>query len=351
MIYFNFVTAIENVSNNKNQQLMKKSLKVLKWIGLSLLLLFVVFYIFVQMNWHKTFDAPYPNIIASTDSAVIARGKYLAYGPAHCGTCHVPMDKYMDVEKGDLMPLSGGWELSIPPGTFRAPNITPDKETGIGNLTDGEIARTLRYMVGFDNRFIAPFMSFRDLSDEDLTAIVSFLKSQAPVKHKVERSELSFLGKALVAFNLIKPEDTKGNPPKSIIRDTSISYGKYLANSVADCVGCHTNRDMKTGELIGKAFAGGMYYEADAMSEGVAFVSPNLTPHPTAGIIADWGENAFVARFRAGRVHKGSPMPWGAFSRMDDLDLKAIYRYLNSLEPVDNKIEKTVIPATVHAAN
>lgn len=330
---------------------MKTILNVLKWLGLTLLLLVIGFFTYVQFNSNKTFNAPYPNIIASTDSAVIARGKYLAYGPAHCGTCHVPMDKYMDVEKGDLMPLSGGWELSIPPGTFRAPNITPDKETGIGNLTDGEIARTLRYMVGYDNRFIAPFMSFHDLTDEDLTAIVSFLKSQAPVKHQVKRSEINFLGKALVAFNLIKPEGTKGNPPKSIIRDTSISYGKYLANSVADCVGCHTNRDMKTGELIGKPFAGGMYYEADAFSDGVAFISPNLTPHLTTGIISDWGENAFVARFRAGRVHKGSPMPWGSFSRMDDLDLKAIYRYLNSLDPVENKIEKTVILPTVSASN
>jgi len=326
-------------------------LNVLKWLGLVLLLVVIGFFTYVQFNSNKTFDAPYPNIIASKDSAIIARGKYLAYGPAHCGTCHVPMDKYMDVEKGDLMPLSGGWELSIPPGTFRAPNITPDKETGIGNLTDGEIARTLRYMVGSDNRFIAPFMSFHDLTDEDLTAIISFLRSQAPVKHQVKRSEINFLGKALVAFNLIKPEGTKGNPPKSIIRDTSISYGKYLANSVADCVGCHTNRNLKTGEFIGKPFAGGMYYEADAFSDGVAFVSPNLTPHPTTGIISDWGENAFVARFRAGRVHKGSPMPWGSFSRMDDLDLKAIYRYLNSLDPVENKIEKTVISSTVTASH
>ncbi|MBK6859656.1 MAG: cytochrome c [Saprospiraceae bacterium] len=324
---------------------MKKIIKTLKWTGLILLLICIGLIVYVQLNWQKTLNAPYPEIAASTDSAVIARGKYLAYGPAHCGTCHVPMDKYLEVEKGDLIPLSGGWELSIPPGTFRAPNITPDKETGIGNLTDGEIARTLRYMVGYDHRFIAPFMSFRNLSDEDLTAIVSFLKSQTPVKHQVKRSELTFLGKALAAFNLIKAEGPDGIPPKSIIRDTSISYGKYLANSVADCVGCHTNRDLKTGEFIGKPFAGGMFYEADALSEGVAFISPNLTPHPTSGIMSEWGENAFVARFRAGRVHKTSPMPWGSFSRMDDLDLKALYRYLNSLEPVDNKIEKTVLLA------
>ena len=55
------------------------------------------------------------------------------------------MDKLEAVDKGLEMPLSGGWELDIPPGTFRAPNLTPDMETGIGKLTDAEVARNLRY--------------------------------------------------------------------------------------------------------------------------------------------------------------------------------------------------------------
>src|SRR5690606_41627233 len=109
------------------------------------------------------YHAPYPDITASTDSAVIARGKYLAFGPAHCGTCHVPMNKVMDVENGEEIPHSGGWELTIPPGTFRAPNLTPDMETGIGKLTDGEIARTMRHMVGNDGRCIMPFMHFAEM--------------------------------------------------------------------------------------------------------------------------------------------------------------------------------------------
>ncbi|HXH18563.1 MAG TPA: cytochrome c [Chitinophagales bacterium] len=286
--------------------------KVIPYLLGALAAIIIIVFAYIQLTWNKKFDAPYPDIKASADSAVIARGKYLAYGPAHCATCHMPMDKIMHVENtGEQLPLSGGWELAIPPGTFRAPNLTPDKETGIGNLTDGEIARIMRHMIGADGRCIMPFMPFAEMSDEDLTAIISFLRSQPPVRNEVIRSEFTFLGKAVAAFGMIKPEGTKGNPPKSVPIDSTIEYGKYLANYVANCVGCHTERDMKTGAFIGKPFAGGMAFEPDAFSEGKSFMSPNITPHNGTGVIAAWSEEMFISRFRGGRVQKGSPMPWG----------------------------------------
>jgi hypothetical protein len=58
--------------------------------------------------------------------------------------------------------------------------------------------------------------------------------------------------------------------------------------------------------------------------------------------MAHWSEEAFISRFRGGRLQKGSPMPWGAYSRMTETDLKALYRYLSSLEPVENKIGQVV---------
>ena len=72
---------------------MKKMIKILKWFGIILLLIVVGFILFVQFNSDKKWDAPYPEIVASKDSTIIARGKYLVYGPAHCGTCHVPVNK------------------------------------------------------------------------------------------------------------------------------------------------------------------------------------------------------------------------------------------------------------------
>jgi len=317
---------------------MKIILRILT--GMSIIV--IVFVLYVLFSWDKQFDAPYPDLKASTDSATIARGKYLAFGPAHCSVCHVPMDKVMAVDAGMEMPLIGGWEMPIPPGTFRAPNLTSDKETGIGNRSDAEIARTMRYMVHHDGRLVFPFMPFQQMSDEDVIAIISFLRAQEPVNNEVPQSDYSFLGKALIALGAIKAEGPKSDPPVSFVRDTTVLYGSYIANSVANCVGCHTARDLKTGEFIGEPFAGGFYMAPDELSKGYAFVTPNLTPDPETGSMAQWSEEMFVNRFRFGRINEGSHMPWGTFSRMDDLDLRAVYRYLKSLEPVNNKIEKIV---------
>ncbi len=321
---------------------MKRTINILKWVGIVLVLLLIGLFAFVQFSWDKKYDVPYPDIKATSDSAVIARGRHLVFGPAHCVTCHVPLDKVKEAEEGKELPLSGGWELSIPPGIFRAPNITPDIETGIGKLTDGEIARTLRYSVNKNNGIVFPFMPFQELSDEDLTAIVSFLRAQEPVNHKVEPSKYNFLGKVVMAFGMIKPEGPKNTPPKSVAIDSTIAYGSYLANSVANCNGCHTKRDLNTGAFIGPPFAGGFQMPPDDFSEGYSFISPNLTPHKETGIIAYWNESTFITRMRGGRVHKGSPMSWGTVAKMTNLELKAIYRYLQSLDPVDNKIEKIV---------
>jgi mono/diheme cytochrome c family protein len=322
---------------------MKTILKVLKWLGLSLLVLIAGLYLFVVFSWDKKQEAPYPEIIASKDSAIIARGKYLAYGPSHCATCHVPMDKIKEVENGTEIPLIGGWEMSIGSfGVFRASNLTPDPETGIGKLSDQELARTLRHGVGSDGRVIFPFMPYTEMTDEDLTAVISFLRSQKPVQHEIKRSEYGFLAKALIAFGLFGPEGPKTTPMKSINRDSSAAYGKYVAYNLTNCRGCHTELDPATGKYIGKDFAGGMLFVPDQLTEGYAFVTPNLTPDVQTGIMANWDQSTFLDRFRLGRIHKGSPMPWGAFSRMDEIDIKALYSYMRSLDPVSRKVEKIV---------
>jgi len=317
--------------------------KIILYILGGAITLIVLLFIYVQLAGNKKFDAPYPEIKASTDSTVIARGKYLAFGPAHCATCHVPMDKIMEVENGLQIPLSGGWELEFPGfGVFRAPNLTPDMETGIGKLTDGEIARVLRHGVGNDGRLIFPFMPFQEMSDEDLTAVVSFIRSQPPVKHDVKRTEYGFMAKALIAFNLFKPEGPKNTPAAFVQKDSTAEYGKYLTYHVANCRGCHTEMDPNTGEFIGADFAGGGKFPPDKLTEGYGFISPNITTHPTTGVIAHWDEEAFISRFRGGRLVKTTVMPWGAFSRIDDTDLKAIYRYLQTVEPAERKVAQTV---------
>ena len=78
---------------------MKKVFKILIWALGVVAVLVLALFVYVQLTWSKQYEAPLPEIKASTDSAVIARGKYLAFGPSHCATCHVPMDKSLEVGK------------------------------------------------------------------------------------------------------------------------------------------------------------------------------------------------------------------------------------------------------------
>jgi len=321
---------------------MSSFLKIIKWAGIALAIIAIFFIVFVQLSWNKKYDAPYPEVKASTDSSLIARGKYIVYGPAHCATCHVSKDKETEAENGLEIPLTGGREFDLPIGTYYSSNLTPDPETGIGKLTDGEIARTMRHSVGSDGRVIVPFMPFQGLSDEDLTAVISFLRSQEPVKNEVAKTKLNFLGKAIYAFGVLKPEGPKSDPPQKIAIDSTVEYGHYIANYVANCVGCHKARDMKTGEFIGQPFAGGLMLEPEPANKNYGFITPNLTPDKETGIMAHWDEATFIKRFKAGKLLPVMGMPWGSFSRMNEVELKAVYRYLQSLEPVKNKIPKVV---------
>lgn len=316
---------------------MKKFIKVLKWVGIVLIVFIIGFVVFVFARSNRKYDAPYPEITASNDTSLIARGEYLVYGPAHCVDCHAPMSEISRVRQGEKVPLSGGMDFVLPPGIVHTPNITPDPETGIGNFTDGEIARAMRYGVKRDGSPLMNFMPFYDLSDKDLTAIISYLRSTEPVKNKRPPNEWNFMGKALLAFGLIKPMGD-GVVPPSPRPDTTAAYGKYLAESVANCKGCHTQRDMMTGALTGKEYAGNQPFEVfdeeGNIITGKHLVTPNITPDLETGRMAHWPKEVFIARMRAGSAIPGSPMPWGAYKTMTDEDLTAIYNYLQSLEPV-----------------
>ncbi|MBL7872376.1 MAG: cytochrome C [Cyclobacteriaceae bacterium] len=315
--------------------------KIMLGILLLLVLAAVGFVLFVTFNYERTFDAPYPSIKASTDSALIARGKYLAYGPAHCSHCHISLTQFARVERGEEVPLSGGFPFKLPIGTIVTPNITPDNETGIGKLSDGEIARALRYGVRHDGRAIIDFMPFYDISDYDLTAIISFLRTQTPINaFQPINHDWNFMGKAVMAL-VMKPMGD-GEVPPSPAPDSTAAFGKYLVDNVANCRGCHTNRDMMTGAYIGPDMAGPTKFEVfdlatGSIIEGKHIVAPNLTPDPETGRITDWTKQDFLARFRRGTLIPGTPMPWGPFGRMSDMELIAIWKYLQTLTPVKSE--------------
>ena len=288
----------------------------------------------ISMRWKRTFEAPYPDIVASTDPAIIAKGAYLAYGPAHCAYCHTPQEDWPKLTAGEPVPMRGGFQFPVPFGTFFSRNLTPD-ETGIGKRTDGELARVLRYGVHANGRVVLPFMGFAEMSDEDLSAVISYLRAQPPVRNVIPDPAPNALGKMLYSF-VLKPVGPINPPPKvSPPEGATVERGKYLANNVAACSGCHTNRSMTDGKAIGPEFAGGFRMDYD-LDPTKVLVTPNLTPDPATGHITNWTEDQFLARMRAGDKIAGTHMPWKAYGRMSDDDIRGIYRYLRTLPPQVN---------------
>jgi mono/diheme cytochrome c family protein len=301
---------------------MRRLIQFLKWTGIVLgaLLLTLTITVLCRQNLHYT--APYPNITASTDSATIARGRHLVFGAAHCINCHSPNNPDSLVALGQEPALTGGFAFNLPVGTIYSKNITPDKATGIGDFSDAEIARALRYGVHPDGTAVYDFMPFHNLSDEDLKAVISWLRTQKAVHHSVPANRLNTMGYLVKAF-LVKPVGPSGPVPARVNPDTTAAYGSYVANNIAECGGCHTQRDM-AGAFVGAPFAGGGNIDG--------FITPNLTPDPS-GRIFSWSQQDFIDRFRKGRLVPGSPMPWYSFGRMSDEELKAVYQYLKSVKP------------------
>jgi len=302
--------------------------KIAKWTGIVLLILIVAVTAVTAMRQNIKYDAPYPEIKASTDTAVIQRGKYLVNGAAHCVECHYKGDADSLIKLGLDVPLTGGVAFELPVGNIYSRNITPDKETGIGNFTDAEIARALRYGVHPNGTVVFDFMPFHNTSDEDLTAIISYLRAQKPIHNKVPDHDLNALGNMVKAF-MIAPVGPTGEVPKQVTADSTAAYGKYLALSVAECNGCHTKRDL-AGKFTGEPFAGGAPMEEPGKP---TFTPPNLTTDSSSRIFG-WQQQQFINRFRMGKIIPESPMPWNSYKRMNDNDLKAIYAFLKTLKPV-----------------
>jgi len=287
---------------------------------------------YVASRQHLRFNPPLPAIAASADSAVIGRGRYVVHNLANCMTCHGDPKQHERLVAGEEVPPSGGFEFKIPPGSFYVRNITSDPETGIGRFSDGEIARALRYGVGHDGRALLPFMEMQGLSDEDLTAVVSYLRSLPPVRNEVPAHRYSLLGMIVKATVLANPVGPKQTPPRVDPRGATVENGRYLVESVSNCWSCHTQRDFKTGAMVGPHLGGGIM--PDDFDPKRTWAAPNLTSEPTTGRLAKFSEDEFVSRIWAGRAIPGSPMPWQAFSQMHEDDLRAIYRYLKTLAPI-----------------
>jgi mono/diheme cytochrome c family protein len=320
--------------------------RLVKWLGLvvvAIVALGGVGYAWVAATWDADYSAmPRPPIAASTDPAGIAHGEYLFHAVAHCSLCHGGPQASAR-KRGDRRPMAGGLIFHAGPfGTFVARNLTADRETGLGAQSDGDLARVVRSGVDHEGRFL-PFMKFAvgPIADEDLTALISYMRTLAPVRRQEEPEVWGLLGKYLAATRL-KPA-TQVPPPYVAAGETpSAARGAYLANGPAACRFCHTKHDAMAGFVeTGVPFSGGDV-EPDETDPASEFEAPNLTPDPKSSPIAAWDEATFVTRFRAGKVFRGSHMPWENVAELTDADVRSLYRYLRTLAPV------TVVAGPTH---
>jgi len=258
------------------------------------------------------------------DKKLIERGTYLMNSIVACGNCHVQRG-----EKGRPLHergLSGGMVFDEEPFKAYAPNITPDPETGIGKWTDAQLAKAIREGIRPDGSVIGPpmpMMFYRGLADEDLKAIIAYLRAQPAVKNKVPKSEYR-----------IKLPPSYGPEVKSVkapSRKEAVKYGEYLAGPLGHCMDCHTPwvkgvPDMKKAGAGGNPFRGPW---------GVA-VSRNLTPHETG--LKDWSDAEIERAIRQGVRKDGSPlrppMAYDWYRNISAGDMQALIAYLRSLKPL-----------------
>ena len=176
---------------------MRRLKKILKWAGFILLFLVLGITLTVLGRQQIKYERPYPAITESADTNVIIRGKHLVFGAAHCADCHSKTNTDSLLKLGQDVPLTGGFMFDLPAGKLYSKNITPDRETGIGNYTDAEIARALRYGVYPDGTVVFDFMPFHNMRDEDIIAVISYLRVQKPIRNEVPQHDLNVLGNAI----------------------------------------------------------------------------------------------------------------------------------------------------------
>jgi mono/diheme cytochrome c family protein len=270
--------------------------------------------------------------LAIDTANLVARGRYIVRNAATCGGCHSANERNPDG------PLSGGtefkdWRL----GTIRASNLTPDSATGIGAWSEADIVRALRNGQRPSGRVLAPVMPYdwmHRMSDADAYAVAYYLKSE-PAVHNDVRQNPNLVFKTAQLFRA--PDDRLLVVPPA--RGPTAAYGDYLANHVALCAHCHTPRSG-----IREQYDDKLAYAGDATPPKEFPANPsNITPDSATGI-GRWSEADFIRTMRTGVNPSGDTlnpiMPWRTMRRMTDDDLRAIYRYLRTLSPIENSVPR-----------
>lgn len=284
------------------------------------------------------------NLKIEVTPEMLKRGEYLANHVCVCIDCHSkrdwskfsgPIVSGTEGMGGEAFTRDFGF-----PGSFYSKNITP---ANIGDWTDGEVLRAISCGVDKNGKALFPVMMYpyyHSMDKDDIIAIVAYIRTLKPIKNETKAAEPDFPMNFLI--NTI-PQNAEYTTLPS--RDDIVDYGKYLVNASA-CSECHT-MNIKGKKVEGMDFAGGRVFNFPGPKK---IVSANITPDKETGI-GYWTEEAFVNKFKTFedktklQDYKSpkdyqSIMPWNMYAGMDTSDLKAIYAYLKTLKPINNKVDK-----------
>ena len=290
---------------------------------------------------------------ASTESVAatptrLARGTYLAQHVLLCSECH--SDRDWTVYSAPSVPPTGAGRTDCLgagqsmaglaaefPGKICFPNITANRESGVGAWTDGELLRAVREGVDREGHALFPIMPyfiFRNLSEEDARSLVVWIRSLPAVARVHPAKQVNFPVNLFIRLVPKPMTATVAEPDPS----DSLAYGKYLV-TIGRCAFCHSPRKGQSTEPIpGRLFAGGNEFRGPF---GIRR-SSNLTPDPSG--LGSTTREAFIALFRRHAVpervlpEKNTIMAWSAYAGMTDADLGAIYDYLRTVPPVANTV-------------
>ena len=261
---------------------------------------------------------------ASAQSDVVKRGDYLVNGILTCGNCHTPKGPSGDIlEKA----FSGGLSWDEPPFKVTSPNVTPDKETGIGNYTDAELKQLLRKGIKRNGATVAMIMPsgfYEIMTDRDLNAVIAYLRTIRPIRNVVPDP--------IYRMEQGHPIPPGGESPytEAMLGD-KVKQGFYLA-TIAHCMECHTPMGSRGREFANKLGAGGFEFPGPW---GVS-VSRNITSSKTKGI-GGWTDDEIKRAITQGVSKDGSklnpPMGYGYYATVSAADLDAIVAYLRTVPP------------------
>ncbi|WP_339880938.1 cytochrome C [uncultured Algoriphagus sp.] len=325
---------------------MKKIFKILAYILGVLILVVIIGIAFVNFTFPKVKPAQNLTIDHSPDR--VARGAYLANHVTVCVDCHSARDFSLfsgPIQAGTLGSGGDKFDQSMGfPGVFYARNITP---FGISDYTDGELYRLITTGVTNDERVMFPLMPYPyygKMDPEDIYDIIAYIRTLDPIENEIPESEADF-PVSIIMKTIPKDADPQSKPAKT----DQVAYGKYLTNA-ASCVECHSPIDAQGTILAGKEFSGGREF---AFPDGSVVRSANITQDNSG--LGTWSESMFVGKFKQyldsgyhlPKVQPGefnTIMPWVMYAGMEEGDLKAIYAYLKTIDPIPNQVVKYSSP-------